>query len=363
MELHAQIRNFTYKKCWHKNLAYFEIDNVNTLPSRCLVNIANKTLALSKWVSPKRTRSYPYARVYDTFDVSANKVVTIIPLIKDEGIGGDMDYLQWDTISLMSLLNVYVILSFYDQADLASRSSHKITHQKLNHAHVIEQLVKIASYHQTALHWNLDQLKNENLLCLLHSIKISYEGISHRLGVQMHPFENIEKFAQKISQSRTSFMRFSRQKAQKAQVRESLTTQPKERIGIGCKSKIIVENYLGGQYFLTIDDAILNQNILYLCESKHSKNSLLPNDDDIKDGLLKLMLYLNLEKIHGFDRFSTALRLTSDILEDTFMLPSAHLHTLIGRHRFSSSQIATLKALNMESQNNNFEIWINHGIF
>ena len=65
--------------------------------------------AVSWWVSPKRTRSYPYARVYDTLGFSGKKA-TIIPIIKDEGKDGDRDFLQWDTISLMSLLGVYVIV-------------------------------------------------------------------------------------------------------------------------------------------------------------------------------------------------------------------------------------------------------------
>jgi hypothetical protein len=62
-------------------------------------------IAVSRWVSPKRTRSYPYARIYDTLSFSGRKV-TIIPIIKDEGKDGDRDFLPWDTISLMSLLGV-----------------------------------------------------------------------------------------------------------------------------------------------------------------------------------------------------------------------------------------------------------------
>ncbi len=84
--LQATIQNFSYQKMWREGLESFNFENINTLPSKCLIGFENKTLALSKWVSPKRTRSYPYARVYDTFDSEANKVVTIIPLIKDEGI-------------------------------------------------------------------------------------------------------------------------------------------------------------------------------------------------------------------------------------------------------------------------------------
>lgn len=69
-------------------------------------------IAISRWVSPKRTRSYPYARVYDTLNF-VGKRITIIPVIKDEGKDGDRDFLQWDTISLMSLLGIYVSIAYY----------------------------------------------------------------------------------------------------------------------------------------------------------------------------------------------------------------------------------------------------------
>lgn len=86
----AQITNFSYQKCYKEVLQSFEFSDINAfdinaLPSKCLVNFGGKSIALSKWVSPKRTRSYPYSRVYDTFDCGASKVATIIPLIKDEG--------------------------------------------------------------------------------------------------------------------------------------------------------------------------------------------------------------------------------------------------------------------------------------
>lgn len=90
-------------------------------------------------------------------------------------------------------------------------------------------------------------------------------------------------------------MDFSRTKARAAQQREVLTLQPKEQIGIGQECKITIKNDLGGQYFFTCDDVLLQDNILVLCESKHSKNALLPSSDDIKDGLLKLMFYTSLD--------------------------------------------------------------------
>lgn len=60
-------------------------------------------VAASWWLSPKRTRSYPYARIYDTLNFQGKRV-TFIPILKDESRDGNRDFLQWDTVSLMSLL-------------------------------------------------------------------------------------------------------------------------------------------------------------------------------------------------------------------------------------------------------------------
>ncbi|EEA8817560.1 hypothetical protein G4F72_001737 [Campylobacter upsaliensis] len=355
--LHAKIKNFSYIKYWEQDLERYNFNNINDLPSKCIVNFENKSFAISKWVSPKRTRSYPYARVYDTFSSGANKVVTIIPLIKDEGINGDRDYLQWDSLSLMSLLNVYVIIAFYDRADLHPTKQGKITNQQFNNEYICKQLSELANYHQSALHWNINQL--ENLPSLAQKAKNAYVDISTSLGVKLHSLESIDNFIAKIIKSKEAFMDFSRTKAKAAQQREVLTLQPKEQIGIGQKCKITIENYLGGQYFFTCDDVLLRDNILVLCESKHSKNALLPSSDDIKDGLLKLMLYNNIDSIVGYEKFKVVLRLTSTLLQDSCIFPSNNLQDFIKRNSFSKAHIVMLEALNRESSSNHFEVWIN----
>ncbi len=358
--LHAKIKNFSYTKCLKEDLPNYDFADVNALPSKCLIRFTDKTFALSKWVSPKRTRSYPYSRVYDTFNANASKIVTIIPLIKDEGINGDMDYLQWDSVSLMSLLNVYVIIGFYDKAESHPHKSDKITNQKFNNAYIAEQLNKLSNYHQSALHWNLNQLESKNLSHLVHLAKTAYKNIATKLQCKLHDSKNIDNFAKKILQNKESFMQFSRTKAQMAQNRESLTIQPKEYIGIGQKAKIVIENYLGGQYFFTIDDVFLRDDTLYLCESKHSKNALLPSADDIKDGLLKLMLYNNIHSLQGYEKFKPVLRLTSSILQDSIRLPSDKIESFLQNNAFTKTQNKILQDLNLESKTNNFEIWINY---
>jgi hypothetical protein len=53
--------------------------------------------------------------VFNTLNVS--KKITVIPIVKDEGASGDRDFIQWDTVSLMSLLDVFVIFAYYDKAE------------------------------------------------------------------------------------------------------------------------------------------------------------------------------------------------------------------------------------------------------
>lgn len=93
--------------------------------SQFLLRIKDQLLAISRWVSPKRTRSYPYVRVYETLRFKNR--LTIIPLVKDEGIGGDRDFLQWDTVSLMSLLGIYVIIAYYNSAEPHTRPKYQNT--------------------------------------------------------------------------------------------------------------------------------------------------------------------------------------------------------------------------------------------
>ncbi len=62
--------------------------------------------------------------MFNTLNVS--KKITVIPIVKDEGASGDRDFIQWDTVSLMSLLDVFVIFAYYDKADKKDR---KITNQ------------------------------------------------------------------------------------------------------------------------------------------------------------------------------------------------------------------------------------------
>lgn len=117
----------------------------------------------------------------------------------------------------------------------------------------------------------------------------------------MHSWKSAEKRTVELLKGKNEFMKLSRMLAEKAQKRERLTIQPKENLS-GTKAIITIQNYLGGYYYLTLDEVEIKKGKVFLIESKHSKNNSLPSLEDIKDGLLKMILFTNLENIKINDK-------------------------------------------------------------
>ncbi len=322
-----------------------EIDFAFSKDASFILNIQrDKKVALSWWVSPKRTRSYPYARVYDTLSFQGKRL-TIIPILKDEGKEGDRDFLQWDTISLMSLLGIYVLISYYKSAEKSSRYSHKITKQKFDIQHIKKELNSILSYQSDALHWNLAQI--ERVGEIGQKALTSYKEISEMFGIEMHSEESARKRINDLLKGKDAFMTLSRELAKKAQIRESMTIQPKERLS-GIKATLTVKNYLGGYYFFTCDEVNIKKRTIYLIEGKHSKKSTIPSLNNIKDGLLKMILFTNLKEVKiGATEYTPVpiLKLTTDIV--------------FSRDKLRRSQIEVLRLLKKEAEENGFQVLIN----
>jgi len=366
MNITGKITGIKYKILLSEELQAVNIKdfNINKVAPYCLLTDNKSSYAISKWVSPKRTRSYPYERVYNT--LNSSKKITVIPIIKDEGAAGDRDYLQWDTISLMSLLDVFVIFAYYDTAEINPRYANKITNQRFNNQYVISKIKEIETYHSSALHWNLNELKN--IHSVIDKVRESYTKIEHETGVKLHDFKGLDNFKEKIGKDVEQFMQFSREKAEQAQSREIVTTQPKESLSTLTKAKITITNYLGGQYFFTVDEILTlpDPNNLFLIEAKHSKN-ILPSVSDIKDGLLKMILYSNLVDVRIRGKKYVAmgvLKLTSSKIKEQSILTNSFLPKLKQKfyeeNNFSNSQIAFTEKLFMEANENNFIIEISN---
>ena len=355
MNITGNITGIIYKVLLADDLKKVEITDfdINNVPTSCIINDGKHSFAISKWVSPKRTRSYPYERVYNTLNIS--KKITVIPIIKDEGAAGDRDFIQWDTVSLMSLLDVFVIFAYYNKAD---KANNKITNQQYDNKYVLSKINEIEQYHSSALHWNLNEL-NTNLHNIINKVKSSYTAIEKSTGVKLHNFLGLENFQKKIGKDVSLFMKFSRERAKQAQSREFVTVQPKENLSTLTKAKITITNYLGGQYFFTVDEIKFSKKKLLLIEGKHSANAVLPSKGDIKDGLMKMILYCNLSdtKVNGKKiNCEPVLELTSTKLKGTISSKSTtkDVEKFFVKNKFSDIHSKLVITLFAETKHNNF---------
>ncbi|GIW64633.1 MAG: hypothetical protein KatS3mg092_0566 [Patescibacteria group bacterium] len=347
MDLLAKIKGIKYRPLLCRKLEVFDFKDLGNALSSCASFILNidkeNKVAVSWWVSAKRTRSYPYARVYDTLGFTGKKI-TIIPIIKDEGKEGDRDFLQWDTVSLMSLLGVYVIVAYYEDAKRSERYKHKITNQRFNIRYLKQQIKNILSYQSDALHWNLAHIDNVGQIG--QKALESYDRISEKLGVTMHSRQSAEKRIAELLKGKEEFMKLSRALAKKAQKRERLTIQPKENLS-GTKAIITIQNYLGGYYYFTADEAEIKEGNVFLVEGKHSKSNSLPSLEDIKDGLLKMILFTNLENVKIDNKNYNSIAVLKLTVENHF-----------DENRLSFSQKEILNLLREEAKINSFQIML-----
>lgn len=362
MKIFAEITGLKYQILCTDELSEinFEKFDINKAPSSCKITDKNFCYGVSKWVSPKRTRSYPFERIYNTLIYP--KRITVIPVIKDEGARGDRDFIQWDTISLMSLLDVYVILAYYSEADKHPSRYDKITNQRFEANYINEKIIEINSYHSSALHWNLKEIK-DTLPTIIGEAQKSYSNIGQKLSVSFHGSEGVERFKEQFLSGVNNFMETSRNKAREAQNREQHTIQPKELFSTETKATITIKNYLGGLYYLTTDEVITEGKVLFLIEGKHSRNSKLPSIGDIKDGLLKMMLYCNLKNVKVANNYyipKPVLKLTSTKIMDEISSSDKKedIKKFIKQNDFSLKHVNLIKNLFHEGKINGISIRI-----
>ena len=235
------------------------------------IGTSGNNLAFSKWVSPKRTRTYPFPRIYNTYGLGTKKV-TIIPVIKDEGAAGDNDRINAMTFSWMNLMNVHIVLAWYEDARKVD-SKEKITNQVLNVESVTEKLLEISQFHSNALHWNTNHFENDFERIYLSAVE-GYQRISEKENVMMHKAQDhlntLEKFRANNQFCLDTFKRVTLSRSHAAALRETVTVHELESLGEDEKGIFSIINYQGGEYYLTADEIYWENGQLVIQESKNT---------------------------------------------------------------------------------------------
>lgn len=363
MHLQGVARNICYTT--HVRMGDMERFDINTFdinaasPFGVLVydEKGDEIVGFSKWVSPKRTRSYPLARIYSTYHLP--RKVTIIPVIKDEGMAGDLDRINFITFSWMNLMNVYIILAWYDAAIVNRRRPSKITQQRFDADYIRERLRELQSYHQTALHWNTMHFRRDFVQVYSRAVQ-SYQRISQQLGIDMRSadshLEALEEFLRNDEFDLERFKAVTLRESRRAAAREVMTEHASERALAGEKKPLRIINQLGGEYFLTVDRVYQEAGQVVFQEAKHTSKSRLPSLSDIQDGLFKLILLTNLEQLTANERvvpFRVELHLSGNF-RGRLALPSApeHIAAFVRENSFNARQAHLIGLLNQEAAAN-----------
>jgi hypothetical protein len=363
-EITGEISQIKYKQFVADKLPSYKTENfdINKTQGAFLLEQNNKTIAVSRWISPKRTRSYPYERVYDTLTHSGKKVA-IIPVVKDEGLGGDRDFIQWDTISLLSLLDVHVVLAFYNDAVKNPKQKDKITNQKFDNEYIKAKLDEVINFKGNSREWN--ELEAKNLKDIFTKAKLAYREISKKTETYLHDESKLDELI-KYAETPNRFIGYSRRNSQNAQTREFLTIQPNEALSTLSKGKITITNALFGKYYFTVDETIIEPKTLSLIEAKHSSREILPSKNDIKDGLIKMMLYTNLQNVKYGEKsvnYKVVIRLTSSKMKGAINSDASIevLENFANKNLINSRQKQFIEKLFEEARANNFTIILEKG--
>jgi len=258
-----------------------------------IVKDGDNQAAVSFWVSAKRTRSYPYTRIYETLDKENYKKITIFPVVKDEGYDGDRDYLQWDTFSICSYLNVYTIPAYYVKAVKNTNYKNKVTSLRFDPKFIVDKIKLILETKISASEWN--NRERNAIGELITPIINGYEKIHKETGVKFHNYEELKSNLE-LMRNVESFKFNSQEKSSEAQERESMTIQPKEKLFDLPKGKVTLSDSSGGLYTWTVDAYYEHDKDIHLIEMKHSKKGI-PKMADIKDALFKFHFYANIAEI------------------------------------------------------------------
>lgn len=370
VQITAEIESVRYKPLVNDDLRTIKSENfdINAAPGAFLLAAgASKTIAVSRWISPKRTRSYPYERVYDTLAYRDGVKASVIPVVKDEGLGGDRDFLQWDTISLLSLLDVYFIPAFYTRAEKNAKRSDRIAAQKLDGADAAAQLIELSKFSGTARQWNEQQARR--LKSVFEKARAAYREISKQTKTYLHDETALNELIELLAGAAPAadFAEYSRRKALRGQSRELSSIQPKEALATDSKGAVTITNLAGGKYFFTCDETRVEDKTLFLIEAKHSRRAILPSENDIKDGLVKMMIYTNLQnvRVEGAGKVSAkaVLRLTSSSMSGALgsNAAEAEIAAFLAANQFDVSRQNLIRKLFAEARANDFMIILEKG--
>ena len=267
----------------------------------------NKEVAISVWTTPKRSKTYPLGRVYDTLSYHGIKI-TIIPVMVDYGKNGERGRIQPNTVDWMTSVGVYLILGVYVDAEkgkvgkLAKNAGAKTKSsegkpkfakgQKFNLKHLQKQIEKIIKNKPDIKIWNENQFTT--IPNLLENAINNYKRLGEELDIPLSDFSRLEKKIRLWKNDLEQFLADCECLSKRAQNSEIRADHKLENI-TGAKGKINIDFGESRKLYLTADSIDLDNDkcLVTILEGKNASSEKFPKLNDVKDALFKLMIFKN----------------------------------------------------------------------
>jgi len=274
-----------------------ELKSIETIGKSFLVDLNGRQIAISYWIGSKRSRTYPFPRLYDILQEKNIKKIALIPIVKDEGPPdengkhkGDRDYLAWSTFTMCSFLDVYLIPTFHVKATQSTNFPNKVTNHDVDRKYVIDKIKEISKTTKSPKEWNNEQ--RCNLSSIVAAALDGYKKIKVDTGIPIKISTIAEKL--KTRQNGNDFLKNSQLASQHARENEIKTSEQKHEELYGLpKCPIDLIHDSKEVIFWAPDGYVMKGDHVYLVESKNSQ--YMPSMTQIKDALLKVILYCGIK--------------------------------------------------------------------
>jgi len=264
------------------------------------VKVGESIFDIIKFTTPKRTRSFPMARMFEILS-SPHKKVALVPIVKDEG--AQADYLGFETVSIINTFGFYCILSYYDDAEIKVGKSTKITSQKLSFESIITDLTLIDSENYSTDKWNTKII--QNFETFLNLAKHGYDKIANKLGLNendLRSIKNIDSHLKIIKEKGLDgYISWKNKNKLVSQYSELHTLQPKEDV-ISELKPIALDIYFSNDFgfkspivfHVAIDEFYMSKDRFWFIEKKKRSKARTDTKNNIIESIFRDILYSSL---------------------------------------------------------------------
>ena len=312
-----------HRYCLKKKLSLEEIpfrDAMRNGKKSFLSEFRKEKVAISVWTTPKRTKTPPWGRLYNTLPHEGKKI-TIIPVQASYGRYGDANIIQPSTFSwITAIADIYVIVGMFTNADAKGKnapSANAKTEKKSTEGKTVftmfkydlddieNQINQIISKNPEIQDWNNDQLKK--IPTLLERATVINKELGAKLSVEVQNFRALEGKIQSWKQNFSKYLSDKDKESISAQNREFKSEQKLEKVP-GKKGKIDIDVPGFPELHLTADSMEIDttRKIIQLLEGKNTQRKL-NHIEMVLEQHVKLMLFFNTDFMINNDEYDKEL--------------------------------------------------------